>query len=140
MSNTRRGSAGPPGIDKSSAIVRDDNAVYEGLAIVEKYEQLVDYLYPILQNIPRKHGVARDTILAAMFGQVELLISAGKSRQASRLYTADANLALLRFWLRFMVHPARKLITPHQHRTAAVKIAEVGKMLGAWIKTVKSGG
>lgn len=140
MLNSRRGSAGSPAIDKSSAIVRDDNVVYEGLAIVEKFEQFIEYLYPILQNVPRKHGVARDTVLAAMFGQVELLISAGKSRQASRLYAADANLALLRFWLRFMAHPTRKLVTPHQHRVAAVKVAEVGKMLGAWIKTVKGGG
>ena len=140
MSSLRRGSAASSGIDKTSAIVRDENACFEGLAIVEKYEQVIEYLYPILQNIPRKHGVARDAVLTAMFGQVELLITAGKSRQASRLYAADAHLALLRFWLRFMVHPSRKLITPHQHRVAAVKVAEVGKMLGAWIKTVKSGG
>lgn len=138
MSKDRRESAGPPA--QESDIVRDENVVYPGLAIVEKYEQVVNYLYPILQNAPRKHGVARDMALRTMFEQVELFISAGKSRQASRLYSADANLAALRFWLRFMVSPARKIITPHQHRTASVLIAEVGRMLGAWIKTAKSGG
>ncbi|NIJ40355.1 hypothetical protein FHS78_000625 [Parvibaculum indicum] len=110
------------------------------MAIVEKLERLIDYLYPILQNVPRKHGVARDAALTSLFGQVELLIAAGKSKQASRLYSADANLAYLRFWLRFMAAPSRRLITPHQHRVASIHLAEIGRMLGAWIKTVKSRG
>lgn len=29
------------------------------MAIVEKYEQFISYFYPVLQNVPRKHGVAR---------------------------------------------------------------------------------
>ncbi len=123
-----------------SNIVRDENTVYPALAIVERYEQVINYLYPILQNAPRKHGIARDMALRAMFDQVELFISAGKSQQPSRLYSADANLAALRFWLRFMVAPGRRIITPHQHRAASALIAEVGKMLGAWIKTAKGRG
>jgi hypothetical protein len=91
MSSPRRGSAGVPATDWPSTIMRDDNVVYEGLAIVDKFEQFVDYLYPILQSIPRKHGIVRDSVLTAMFHQVDLLIAAGKSRQASRLYAADAD-------------------------------------------------
>ncbi len=117
-----------------------DAAPTAGLAILEKYEQFVDYFYPVLQNAPRRHGVARDMALKAVFEQVEMIVAAGKSRQISRLYIADANLAALRFWLRFMAHPGRKIITPHQHRVALTKLAEVGKMLGAWIKTMKGGG
>ena len=113
---------------------------WTALAIVEKYEQFIDYFYPVLQNAPRRHGVARDMALKTMFDQVELLVTAGKSRQVSRLYLADANLSALRFWLRFMAHPTRKIITPNQHRVALTKLAEVGKMLGAWIKSMKSGG
>lgn len=137
--SSRRESAGDRGA-LASAILRDDGASISGLAIVERYERFVDYLYPILQSVPRKHGVARDAILMAMFGEVELLIAAAKSKQVSRLYAADANLATLRFWLRFMVAGGRKLITPHQHRAATVLLAEVGKMLGGWIKAMKGGG
>lgn len=126
--------------DGHASIVRDEVSTYEAMAIVEKYECFVEYLYPILQNTPRKHAIARDAAMTALFGQVEMFISAGKSRQPSRLYSADANLALLRFWLRFMAHPKRRIITPHQHRTAAVQLAEVGKMLGAWIRGMKGGG
>lgn len=110
------------------------------LAVVEKYEQFVAYLYPIVQNTPRRHGVARDMVLRAMFEQVEMIYAAAKAKQVSRLYSADANLASLRFYLRFMADPARRIITPQQHRVALTKLAEVGKMLGAWIKSMRSGG
>lgn len=115
----------------------DPNNRVDQLAIVEKYERFIEYVYPILQNTPRKHGIARDKMLHATFDQVDLFILTGKSNQASRLYSADANLALLRFWLRFLASPSRKIITPNQHRVAQVHLAEVGKMLGAWVKTMK---
>lgn len=121
-------------------IVRDGNAAHQALAIVEKYEATLNYLYKILQNCPRKHGVARDAMLGALLVQPELFYVAAKTRQASRLYAADANLATLRFWLRFMAHPDRKVLTPHQHKVALGSLAEVGKMLGAWIKTLKAQG
>jgi hypothetical protein len=51
-----------------------------------------------------------------MFDQVELLATAGKSRQVSRLYLADANLSALRFWLRQGHGPAgrssSKVVSP----------------------------
>lgn len=130
------GRAGAPPTAKE-AIHFDPNNSLQQLALVEKYERFIEYLYPILQNIPRKHGIARDKVLHAMFDQVDLFIIAGKSGQASRLYSADANLALMRFWLRFLASSTRKIITPNQHRVAQVHLAEVGKMLGAWIKTMK---
>lgn len=110
------------------------------MAIVERYERFIEYIYPILQNCPRKHGIARDKVLHAMFDQVDLFIIAGKSGQASRLYSADANLALLRFWLRFLAGSGRKVITPNQHRVALAHLAEVGGMIGAWIKAGKNRG
>lgn len=125
--------------DKNRLIV-DETSGRRQLAIIEKYERFIEYIYPVLQNCPRKHGIARDAVLKAMFEQVDLFIIAGKSKQASRLYSADANLALLRFWLRFLAAPARKIITPNQHRVAAGHLAEVGRMLGAWVKSAKGGG
>lgn len=112
------------------------------MAIIEKYERFINYMYPIMQNCSRKHGVARDKFLSAMFDQIELFNLAGKSTQISRLYSADSNLASLRFWLRFLSNSNHKplIMTSHQHKTALNMLAEVGKMLGAWIRTAKSGG
>jgi hypothetical protein len=121
-------------------IVTDDTPNPKQMAIVEKYEHVIAYLYPILQNAPRKHGVARDLMLETLLKQVELIILAGKSSQPSRVYSADANLAYLRFWLRFAADPKQKILTPHQHRAAQVLIGEVGAMIGAWAKSAKSRG
>lgn len=115
-------------------------ASYEQMAIVEKYEKVISYLYPVAQNLPRRHGAARDMFLACLLGQVELFVQAGKSGQISRLYAADAGLATLRFWLRFLVGVHVKGITQHQVQVAQAMIAEVGKMLGAWIQQQKRRG
>jgi hypothetical protein len=120
-----------------SRLIQDEYACNQQLAIVERYETFLDYVYPILLGIPRKHAILRDAVQRAAFGQVELFVEAGKSRQLSRLYTADAGLGLLRFYLRFLAAPKRELISQNQHKTAAVHLAEVGKMLGAWIKTAR---
>jgi hypothetical protein len=102
------------------------------MAISEKYERVISYLYPIAQSIPRKHGVARDMFLHCLLSQPDLFFQAGKSNQISKIYAADAGLAQLRFWMRFLV--SIKCLTPHQLQTAQILVAEVGAMLGSWIK------
>ena len=111
---------------------------YDQMAIVEKYERVIAYLYPIAQSMPRKHGIAREMFLQCILGIPDLLFQAGKSNQISKIYTADAGLAQLRFWMRFLL--SIKAITIHQLQTAQVLLAEVGKMVGAWIKGRQSMG
>jgi len=110
-----------------------------GLIIVEKYEEFVNYIYPVLQNIPRKHGVLKERVLLVVFEQVELLYKALKSNQKSRIYEADSNLASIRFYLRFLSDEKRKLITQKQHQVAGIKLAEVGKILNSWITKSNQG-
>ncbi len=119
-------------------LIQDAFVCDKQLAIVEKYEDFLNYIYPIALNIPRKHAGLRDLFLAAALDQVRLFVEAGKSSHASKLYSADAGLALLRFHLRFMADKRRRIISLEQHRTSSVHLAETGKMLGAWIKTVGS--
>jgi hypothetical protein len=108
------------------------------MAIVEKYERVISYLYPIAQSVPRKHGVARDMFLQCLLSVPDTLVQAGKSNQVSKLYAADAQLAYLRFWMRFLVK--NRCMTIHQHQTSQVLLAEVGGMVNAWIKRKKSQG
>lgn len=112
----------------------------KNLVIIEKYEDFTNYVYLILQNIPRKHGVLKEKIIQLVFEQVELFYKALKSNQKSRLYEADANLASIRFYLRFLANENRKLISQRQHQTAGIKIAEVGKILNSWIKGKQDSG
>lgn len=106
---------------------------YEQMAIIEKYEEVIKYLYPIAQNIKRRHGVAKSMFIACLLGQVNLFTEAGKTDQVSRLHLADAGLSDLRFWLRFLSSDRVKGITFDQEQRAQILIAPVGKMLGTWI-------
>ena len=103
------------------------------LIIIEKYEDFSNYIYLVLQNIPRKHGILKEKIIQLVFEQVELFYKAIKSDSKSRLYEADANLASIRFYLRFLANENRKLISQKQHQTASIKLAEVGKIIHSWI-------
>jgi hypothetical protein len=113
---------------------------YEQMLIVEKYETVIRYLYPIAQNIPRRHGVAKAMFITCLLEQVRLFTEAGKSNQISRLYIADAGLAQLRFWLRFLASKSVRALSLHQVDTAQVLLAEVGKILGAWMSKQKGRG
>lgn len=121
-------------------MTRDEYVNPQDLAIVEKFEKAVAYLYPIFQKCPRSHGVLRDRLIGLLFDQVGFLYQAAKSKQASKLYAADANLATLRFWLRFASDPKLKFLSHHQHKVALRHIAETGSMLGQWIRSAKGNG
>lgn len=121
-------------------MVRDEAGRPGDLAIIEKYEAVVTYLYPILQAFPKRHGVLRDSMIAMLMETVGLLYQAAKSKQASRLYAVDAHLATLRFWLRFAASAKVRAIAPKQHQVALRHLAEVGAMVGQWIKVAKRDG
>ena len=120
------------------AIVRDEHAATDVLAIVEKYEAFVNYLYPILQTAPRKHAVLRDVVLNALFPPIGGLYHASRSKQVSRLYAIDADFATLRSHLRFLAQGHIRILSPHQHVTALAMLAQPGKILGSWLKKLKA--
>lgn len=109
-----------------------DNIQTKPLAVVERYDQFINYIYPITQNIPRKHGCFRDSLLENLLNVPDKIYEAAKSNQVGKVNNLDSALAALRWKLRFAVHHDRKLITRHQHEVASVHLAEVGKMVGAW--------
>lgn len=62
--------------------IEESGRCYDQMAIVEKYERVVAYLYPIAQSMPRRHGVARDMFLQCLLGQPDLFFQAGKIHTA----------------------------------------------------------
>lgn len=109
----------------------------QALAIVERYDQCVNYLYPIIQNMPRKHGQYRDRILAVLLRIPGEMYLAAKSNQVGKVNAVDGSLAELRWLLRFAAAGQRRLITQHQQAVATVHLAETGRMVGAWAKKLK---
>ena len=116
--------------------IKDKQASPDQMLMIEKHERVIAYLYPIVQRTPRKDGVVRDKMLACLFDQADYIMQAGKSGHLSKLYAADANLAMLRFYIRFYREGIRHL-TAKQECHALALIAEVGSLLGAWIKNKK---
>jgi hypothetical protein len=108
------------------------------LAIVERYERYLDYVYPIFIGIRRAHYIMRDKCISDALEQVRLFDEAGKSQTLTKLYAADAGVQTQRFNLRFLADPRRKLISRHQLEVAAIHLAETGKMLGAWIRSARA--
>jgi len=111
---------------------------YEQMALVEKYERVINYLYPIAQNMPRKHGVMRDMFLSCLLGLPKEMYRAGKTNHISKLYEVDAGIAELRFWMRRLFET--KCITTRQMAAAQSLISEVGSMVGAWINKKRQQG
>lgn len=104
------------------------------MLIVERYERVINYLYPIIQTIPNQHKIAKDLFLENLFSAVGLFYQAGKLNQISKLYQIDSILATVRFWLRFFVNPKIKGLTEHQKQTAETLLGEVGSLLSSWMK------
>lgn len=117
-------------------MVRDKNCSSNQMQIMEKYERVIAYLYPIIQRTPRKHGIIRDRFLHCLMSQAELFIQAGKSDQISKIYAADAGIASLRFYLRFYRDGIHH-VTVKQETHALTLLAEVGGMINAWVKRKK---
>jgi hypothetical protein len=110
---------------------------YVNLFIIEKYERFLDYMYPIAQNIPRKHGIMKEMFIKALFNQIQLFATAGKVNQVSKLYLCDAGIQDLKFYLRFMGDEKYKIITERQHQVASRLLLEIGSILGKWIKKLR---
>lgn len=117
-------------------IVDGDKEVNQ-LLVISKYNTFFMYLYPILINMSGKHRVLRDKTIEAMINQFHLFNDAAKSNQVSKVYLADSGIATLRELIRILSNEKIKLLSQKQYGTSSLHLAEVGKILGSWIKHKK---
>jgi hypothetical protein len=109
--------------------------VNESPLFTRTYDFLL-WLIPQVQKFPRQYrfGLAERIQRLALDFQ-DNLVAAGKSTGAprcERLKQADVQLEQMRLWVRFARD--NSLITVHQYEHAARLMAEVGRLLGAWLK------
>jgi len=102
------------------------------------------WLIPQVQKFPRSHrfGLAERIQRLAFDFQDGLvvagcatIVAAGKSKGPARrslLNDADIHLEQIRLWVRFARD--NHLMTVRQYEHAARMMAEVGRLLGAWLK------
>lgn len=103
-------------------------------AIVDRYFDFFNYLYPMVINLSGTHRVLRDKTISAMLNQVSLFNEAVKTGQISKLQLADAGLSTLREFLRILSNPSVKLISQKQYGTAMLHLADLSGMMTKWIK------
>ena len=125
-----------------------------GLVLIEKYDKFLHYIYPHLQEIPRKHGILKEKIILLVFHQAELIYRVVKTKpiNKTKLYELDAGLATIRHHLRFLADTrnvtiildnetkkkirkdGKFLLDNKRHNTSSILMAEVGRIIGAIVK------
>jgi four helix bundle protein len=111
------------------------------MVIFPRTYDFITWLIPLTMNFPRSQRfvVTRRLQDAALEFQ-ELLIEANARRGAARgerLRAADAELLKVRLYLRLC--EKWQWITPGQYYHASELVAEIGRLLGGWIKSVTPG-
>ena len=99
------------------------------------------YLFPVVDKFPRsQRAVLGRRIQETSLGFLDLLLTARKSSSEERgalLHRADIELDRLRYTVRLCQEI--NLLSQKQYLHAAGLLAEVGKLLGAWLKQYNDG-
>ncbi len=110
----------------------------EMVVLVRSFDFL-DWLLPITNHFPRAHRFTfTQRLLNAAFDLQEGLQKANYRRQRARLEQlelADEALDRVRIYLRLAARWG--WLSGGQYRHVAGMIAEIGRLLGGWIKTTK---
>ena len=102
----------------------------------------LSWLLPRTQSFPRpQRFVTTQRLQNAALDFQELIVEAENARGAARLERlrrADGALGKVRLYLRLCRE--WNWLTPGQYEHAAKMVAEIGRLLGGWIKTVGTSG
>ena len=110
------------------------------MPIFTRSYDFITWLLPVSEHFPRAHRHSfTERLLAAAFDLRERLEAAehrmGRERLV-QLHLADEALDRVRTYLRLAVR--WQWLSPGQYRHAAGMVAEIGRLLGGWKKTVKA--
>jgi four helix bundle protein len=113
----------------------------EEMIIFTRTYDFISWLIPLTANFPRSQRfVVTERLQSAVLNFQELIVEANSQRSADRvekLREADAELLKTRLYLRLCER--WKWISPGQYRHASAMVAEMGKLLGGWLKAVTTG-
>lgn len=107
------------------------------MTILTKTFDLLDWVLPKLETFPKPYRLTLtqrlgNSSLDFQESIFDAMSEGGRTRQR-HLRVADAQLNKVRLYLR-LVH-RRKWINDGQYHHASDMVAEIGRMLGGWIKT-----
>jgi four helix bundle protein len=113
----------------------------EEMVIFTRTYDLLSWLLPLAEKFPRSQRfVVTQRLHSAALNFQELIIEANNLRGANRaekLRLADAELRKARLYLRLCEKWG--WMSAGQYHHVSVMVAEIGKLLGGWLKTVTPG-
>ena len=119
--------------------VAADQVVKEEMIVLSRTFDLLKWLLPVAQKFPREHrAFLTQRLLNAAFDFQEALYDANARQGPERsrhLQAADANLDKVRLYLR-LAHDWH-LLSDGQHKHVSKMVAEIGRLLGGWIKQTR---
>lgn len=108
----------------------------EQLIIYQKFYDLVVWLYPVINRIPKSHRLVLGKHLEELcISILLLLIKANKARGQIRI-TLQSNISDEMDCLRILIRLTKdlKFMSVKQYAMAAEKLNEIGRILSGWIK------
>ena len=111
----------------------------ENLKIKQKTEDLIKYSYIALRQFPKseKFSLAQD-IKRSMFALLEQIIRTNRSRdKRAALYAIDTELEIIRTQIRLAME--LQFLPFTKYETLSGHLAEIGRMLGGWMKSLNKG-
>jgi four helix bundle protein len=115
-------------------------AMAEEMIIFTRTYDFISWLLPLAEKFPRSQRfVVTQRLQSAALNFQETIIEANSVRgslRAEKLHAADAELRKVRLYLRLC--EKWKWINPGQFRHVSEMVAEIGKLLGGWLKSSHS--
>jgi four helix bundle protein len=112
----------------------------ETLVIFTRTYDFVTWLLPMSEKFPKSQRfVITQRLQNAVLNFQELLIEANAlhgTKRSEKMKLADAELRKVRLYLRLC--EKWKWLTSGQYKHASVMVAEIGRLLGGWMKYVVS--
>jgi hypothetical protein len=108
------------------------------MVILSRTFDMLSWLLPRAQKFPKTHRLVTERLLGAALDFQEALFDANARSGTARLRhleAADAHLDKLRLYLR-LSHQWH-VLSDGQYRHISGMIAEIGRLLGGWLKQTK---
>lgn len=110
----------------------------ETLVIFTRTYDFVTWILPMTEKFPKSQRfIVTQRLQNSVLNFQEALIEVNSmrgTRRMEKLYFADAELRKTRLYLRLCVK--WKWLTPGQYKHASKMVAEIGRLLGGWMKYV----
>lgn len=108
------------------------------LVIYKKSEELLNFIYPIVVNFPKSEKFAlSQEIKQAFYALLRNILLANNIRYKRRMYQEEVDAYLKLLLALFNLAKKQKFITQKKNYQIQMKLEEIGRILGGWMKSTK---